>query len=194
MEKIEIEIIEGHDNSSYFWIMPAKVIDISKNSDDSDNIVKLRELEISIEEENVRNFLYPILLKYFDDSLLENKKRVEQWYDVKSGFWWNLTENYYTFDSIIKMIDELKEICELLEENYYDSRLDFIRNNYDWVLYCDDRLNPKNFPNDKNERIKLASNYVCVIIDFYNRLTKFLEKMIEKGIEKGYNLISFMGP
>ena len=45
-----IEIIEGHNPSSYFWIMPVKVKDMTKDIDDMDNIDEYRKLEISIEE------------------------------------------------------------------------------------------------------------------------------------------------
>lgn len=67
-----IEIIEGHDDSSYFWIMPVKVKDMTKDANDIDNVDEYRKLEISIEEENIRAFLFPLLLKYFDDGLPEN--------------------------------------------------------------------------------------------------------------------------
>ena len=70
-----IEIKEWHDSSSYFWIMPVKVRDMTKNADDIDNVDEYRKLEISIEEENIRAFLFPLLLKYFDDDLPENKQR-----------------------------------------------------------------------------------------------------------------------
>lgn len=199
MEKEMIEIIEGHDPASYFWVMPVKVKDITKNSDDMDNVDEFRKLEISIEEENIRAFLYPLLLKYFDEKLPENLQRFDKnivlyGNRIQATFEWYLTYNYYTMESIQNMIEEIKEITELLEDDFNNTKLDYIKEDYDWILYLDDRVNPKNLPDDKYERIKLTENYKDVIIDFYNRFIKYMENMIKEGREAGYKLISFMGP
>lgn len=199
MEKEMIEIIEGHDSSSYFWIMPVKVKDIAKNSDDIDNVDKYRKLEISIEEENIRAFLFPLLLKYFENNLLENQQRYDKGVvsyinGIQTTFEWYLTYNYYTMESIQNMIEEIKEITKLLEYDFNSTKLDYIKEDYDWILFLDDRVNPKNLPDDKYERIKLTENYKDVIIDFYNRFIKYMENMIKEGREAGYKLISFMGP
>lgn len=199
MEKEMIEIIEGHDPASYFWIMPVNVKDITKNSDDMDNVDEFRKLEISIEEESIRAFLYPLLLKYFDEKLPENLQRFDKnialyGNRIQATFEWYLTYNYYTMESIQNMIEEIKEITELLEDDFNNTKLDYIKEDYDWILYLDDRVNPKNLPDDKYERIKLTENYKDVIIDFYNRFIKYMENMIKEGREAGYKLISFMGP
>ncbi len=47
--KKEIGIVDGHDSSSYFWIMPVRVIDPS-DKDAFDNIAEMSSSEISIEE------------------------------------------------------------------------------------------------------------------------------------------------
>lgn len=198
MEEL-IEIKEGHDSSSYFWIMPVKVKDMTKDADDSDNVDEYRKVEISIEEENIRAFLFPLLLKYFDDNLPENLQRLDNHTvllvdGTQTTFEWYLTYNYYTMQSIQDMISEIKEIIELLEDDFNKSKLDYIKEDYDWILYLDHRVNTKNLPDDKHERIKLTENYKDVIINFYNRFIKYMEKMIKEGKEKGYTLISFMGP
>ena len=97
-------------------------------------------------------------------------------------------------ESIQNMIEEIKEITKLLEYDFNSTKLDYIKEDYDWILFLDDRVNPKNLPDDKYERIKLTENYKDVIIDFYNRFIKYMENMIKEGREAGYKLISFMGP
>lgn len=194
-----IEIKEGHDPSSYFWIMPVKVKDMTQNTDDIENVDEYRSLEISIEEENVRAFLFPLLLKYFDDNLPENLQRFDNGVvsysnGVQSTFEWYLTYNYYTMKSIQDMINEIREIIELLRNDFSNPKLDYIKEDYDWILFLDHRVNSKNLPNDKNERVKLTENYKDVIINFYIRFIKCMENMIEEGTNKGYKLISFMGP
>ena len=194
-----IEITEGHDPSSYFWIRPVKVSDMTKDANDTDNVDEYRKLEISIEEENIRAFLFPLLLKYFDDELPENLQRYDNHVvtytnGIQTTFEWYLTYNYYTMQWIKDMRNEIKSIIELLKDDYNSTKLDYIKEDYDWILYLDHRVNTKNLPYDKNERIKLTENYKDVIINFYNRFIKYMENMIKEGKEKGYTLISLMGP
>ncbi len=194
-----IEIKEGHDSSSYFWIMPVKVKDLTKDTNNLDNVEEYRKLEISIEEENVRAFLFPLLLKYFDDNLLANKKRegvdiVSYTNGVQSTFEWYLTYNYYTMQSVRDLINEIKEIIELLENDFNHAKLDYMKEDYDWILYLDDKIDINKLPDNKKERIKLTKTYKRDIISFYNRFIKYMENMIKEGSKKGYCFISFMGP
>ena len=50
--KKQIDIIDGHNVSSYFWIMPVRIIDCS-DTNEMDNIAEMRSSEISIEEDDV---------------------------------------------------------------------------------------------------------------------------------------------
>ena len=194
-----IEIKEGHDSSSYFWIMPVKVKDLTKDTNNLDNVEEYRKLEISIEEENVRAFLFPLLLKYFDDNLLANKKRegvdiVSYTNGVQSTFEWYLTYNYYTMQSVRDLINEIKEIIELLENDFNHAKLDYMKEDYDWILYLDDKIDINKLPDNKKERIKLTKTNKRDIISFYNLFIKYMENMIKEGSKKGYCFISFMGP
>ena len=59
---MQIPIVEGHDGSSYFWIMPVRHIAVS--DDNWNGIEECREQEISIEEDDIGEFLYYFLDKY----------------------------------------------------------------------------------------------------------------------------------
>lgn len=193
-----IQIIEGHNSSSYFWIMPVKIKDITKNTDDFNNVEEYRELEISIEEEDIRAYLFPILLEFFDDNLEENKKRGVEYVqyinpEECSTFEWYLTYNYYTFENIENMINKIKELIALLNIDYNSKKLEEIKKQYDWLLYETSEYNPnKNYT--ENEINDIIERNKDMIIDFYERFIKYMQNMIIKGKEKGYSLISFMGP
>ena len=157
-------IIEGSCGGSYFNIFLAEIININEDTDLNDNVKEISDFSISIEEDTIHKFLYPLLLKYFNPSLLENKNRGDA-----EGFEWYLTNNYYTIDDIEKMIKEIKQIMILLKEDYNNSKLDFISEGY-------------------------KSDSADEFINFYKRFIEYLQKMIIKGNEEGYNLISFVGP
>lgn len=184
-----IRIIEGGCGSSYFNIFPIKVINANNDTDATDNVEEMWDEAIAIEEENVNSFLYPLLKKYFNSDLLENKNRR----DANDEFEWYLTNNFYTCDSIEKKIKEIKKIMILLKNDYDNSKLDFIKENYSWVLYLDSRVDSRNIPKN-SECNELVKPYVDEIINFYKRFIDYLEKMMINGKKYGFNLITFIGP
>lgn len=178
--KKEIDIVDGHDGSSFFWIMPARVIDYS-NSDSLDNVAEMRSLEISIEEDDVNQYLTPFLYKYFDDELPENKYRADGvWkddngkmqYNYITGFEWNLTYNYFSFEHIANIIEDVRDTVDALSTGRE-------------TIYTKELRKKRGFATDAEMEL---------IIDFYNRFVYRMEYMLKIGAEKGYNLISFMGP
>ena len=203
--KEEIRIVDGHDSSSYFWIMPVRVIDDS-DTNDLDNVAEMKSVEISIEEDDVNQYLTPFLYQYFDEELEANKKRVEdRWTDDDgnvqatyiSGFEWYLTHNFYVFDSIQKMLDDIRDTSEALltgRETEYTMKL---REKRGWATYellyakdlSDEQVKDYNAKRPKEDRTE-----VNLIVDFYQRFIYRMEYMMRVGAEKGYNLISFMGP
>lgn len=199
--KKEIEIIDGHDSSSYFWIKPVRVIDFS-DTNSIDNVTEMKTVEISIEEDDVNQFLTPFLYKYFDNELKVNKKRVDNCSDIDnvsyvSGFEWYLTHNFYTYHAVEQMLDDIRDTIDALSlrrENEYTTKL---REKRGWATYqlcyvkdwTEEQIKEYN-----DNRPKEDDTEVDLIIDFYERFIYRMEYMIRIGKEKGYNLISFMGP
>lgn len=193
-----IKIVEGHNSSSHFWIMPVKIKDMNKNTNDIDNVDEYRKLEISIEEEDVDSYLRPILLEIFNDELPENKKREIDLVhyinpEAYSTFEWYLTYNFFTFEDIEELINRIKRISKLLKNDYNNVELDRIKLNYDWLIYGLAEYDRKR-EYSIEEKDKMIKENIDLIIDFYERFIKYMEIMKNEGKEKGYNLISFMGP
>ncbi len=189
--KREIGIVDGHDSSSYFWIMPIRVIDYS-DTNAIDNIAEMGSSEISIEENDVNQYLTPFLYKYFDENLEANRKR----YDAK-GFEWYLTYNFFTFDSIIKILSDIRDTIDALSsgrENEFTAKLKIKRGTATYQLIYSKELNEEQIKEYNDNRPTEDDTEVELIIDFYNRFIYRMEYMLKVGEEKGYNLISFMGP
>ena len=203
--KKEIGIVDGHDSSSYFWIMPVRVIDYS-NTDAIDNVAEMRSAEISIEEDDVAQYLTPFLYKYFDDELEANKKRVEDyWIDDDgiehaspvSGFEWYLTHNFFTFDSVEKILKDIKDTMDALStgrENEFTAQLRKKRGTATYELLYAKDLSEEQIKEYNAHRPEEDNTEVALLLDFYYRFTYRMEYMLKVGKEKGYNLISFMGP
>ena len=203
--KREIGIVDGHHSSSYFWIMPVRIVD-DTNTDSIDNVAEMKSVEISIEENDVFQYLTPFLYTYFDDNLDANKKRVEDlWIDDNgiehatyvSGFEWNLTYNYYTYDSMAKILKDIRDTVDALtagRETEYTVKL---RGKRGWaayqLLYARD-LSEEQIKAYNDNRPTEDDTEVELIIDFFQRFLYRMEYMMRVGKEKGYDLISFMGP
>ena len=203
--KEEIGIVDGHDSSSYFWIMPVRVIDYT-DTDNTDNVAEMRSSEISIEENDVDQYLTPFLYKYYDDELEANKRRRYDWWidddgneqiTYVSGFEWYLTHNFFTFDSTRRILEDIRHTIEALSSGRETEYTIELRKKRGWetheLLYAKDLTKEQikaynaNRPTEDDTKIEL-------IIDFYRRFIYRMEYMLTVGKEKGYDLISFMGP
>ena len=197
----EIVIVDGHDSSSYFWIMPVRVRD-NANTNQMENVFEMRSNEISIEEDDVYHYLTPFLYKYFDMELDANRKRIE--YDETDddgnvehifvdGFEWNLTNNFFTHESMMHILDDISSTILDLESGKENEFIAQIRENGGFTAWKTVRLDE---PTEERYTCKSLKTEVSsdTIIDFYRRFTYRMEYMMKVGKEKGYDLISFMGP
>ena len=203
--KKEIGIVDGHDSSSYFWIMPVRVIDFS-NTNSIDNVAKMRSAEISIEEDDVAQYLTPFLYKYFDAELEANKNRIEDyWIDddgnehinIVDDFEWYLTHNFFAFDSIKNIMKDISDTIDALSSGWETEYTKKLRKKRGLatgkLLYAKD-MSEEQIKEYNANRPTEDDTETELIIDFYRRFLYRMEYMLKVGEEKGYNLISFMGP
>lgn len=189
--KPEIGLIDGHDSTSYFWVMPVRIIDY-RDTNGIFNVAEMRKCEISIEENDVDDYLSPYLLKYFDDKLLANRKRVADHREV--CFEWNLTYNFYTYDTMEKVIADIEDtICALSTggENEYTAKLMKKKIEPGQMIYVkarDRRARDDAWQPSEDDAT------VDMLIDFYRRFIYRMKYMMTVGRENGFDLISFMGP
>lgn len=189
--KREIGIIDGHDSSSYFWIMPVRVIDYDDTAN-LDSVAEMRSAEISIEEDDVAQYLTPFLYNYFDEEIEENKKRKNV-----SGFEWYLEHNYFTYEQMAHILKDIAKTVEALalgRETEYTKKLKIKRGTATYQLLYAKNLTEDEVATSNANRPAENDTEIGLIIDFYQRFVYRMEYMMRVGKEKGYNLISFMGP
>ena len=195
--KEEIGIVDGHDSSSYFWIQPVRIIDFS-DTNGTDNVAEMKMAEISIEEDDVAQYLTPFLDKYFDNELEANKKRIGNTGDSNvNGFEWYLTYNFYTYDAIKNMLKDIRGTIDVLSSGRKNEFTDKLKEKRGWATYeliFSKNLTAEQIKEYNDNRPKEDDTKAELIIDFYQRFIYRMEYMMKIGEEKGYNLISFMGP
>lgn len=181
----QIPIVEGHEGSSYFWIMPVRHVEVS--DDNWYGIEECREQEISIEEDDVGEFLYFFLDKYFDHSYPYGKARDRY---CGSGFEWNLEYNIYTYETIREMLDEIELCAGLLETDFDNPALTDLKNGFHPYTFDPDENRYQKKLTDEEEY--LIRDNIGIALDFYERFVRRMRKMMQAADD--YELISFMGP
>lgn len=191
-----LEITEGHDGGACFWIYP--VVVHKKYNIGSEDVEKLPE-EISLDEDHFVHFLEYFFLKYFDAELPFNKWRIEyridgEEYAYVEGFEWYLEHNFYTYDSIGKMLDEIEKTANLLESDYDNEYLKPIveklveRYSINYMVEYDS----EDYHVNKNDQPQAIKKNIHVVVDFYRRFVERINKMMEHN--RGTNVICIMGP
>ena len=200
--KEEIGIVDGHDGSSYFWIMPVRVIDYT-DTNDYDNVAEMKCAEISIEENDVDQYLTPFLLKHYDAALEANKRRIDYYLSDDnetasiSCFEWNLTHNFYTHQSVSNILSDIRDTIDALssgKETEFTTALKVKRGIETYQLLYSKDLSKEQIKEYNATRPTEDHTEPSLLIDFYQRFIYRMEYMLKIGQEKGYDLISVMGP
>ena len=182
----QIEIKEESDPSSYFYFHP---VIIEKSSKIKEDDIKYLEEKFLIEEGDIECFLFYFLKKYFDENLLYNRER---YYDCEGyirHFEFYLTDNFYTYETLEKMCDEILDVARLLEADYDNAKLDSIKEFFS-VFYLCDREDP-DYQNRNTSR-EAMQRHIGAVTDFYRRFVERLRKMMKNNPDT--DLISVMGP
>lgn len=181
----QVELIEGHDTSSYFWIMPVK----QEEHPPVDRLAKVtehRQEEISIEEYDVFQYLSPFLERYFDP-YYPYFCRVET---APFRFEWNLEYNLYSYDTMERMLRDIEECAALMEHDPKNQRLLLLLEKL--PTGCFDEKTHEYRKTTPEEKMLYFCKNVPLYIDFYRRFVYRMRRMMARSPE--YHLISFMGP
>ena len=182
----QIPIVEGHDSSSYFWIMPVRAVEVT--DDNWSGIEECVKHQISIEETHVAEFLYYFLDKYFDRDYPYGSARGEY---CGTGFEWNLEYNIYTYEAMKQMQDEIERVSTLLQTNFEDPILTDIKKGFRWTTFDPDENRYMKKLTEAQKKQVIRDN-IGIAADFYERFVRRMRQMMEYADD--YALISFMGP
>ena len=186
----QISIEEGHNTSSFFWIMPVNELDSIEKG--WFGVEEATAAELSIEEDVIFNYLGEFLLKHFDSSLYKVCKNPE--YGTPK-FEWNLEWNFYEYKTIKKIIEEIKELCHLLKTDYKNEKTMWFRTKNCKFYLRSNQEKLRNYDGTDTSVIledKMTNEEINTAIDFYNRFIFQMEQMMK--YYPNYQFIDFMGP
>ncbi len=192
----DLEIEEGHNGGSCFWIKPVKIATpdyiCQKGERIFYDIVECISSEISIEEENIEAFLWQFFLRHFNHDLSMEYRELSGGTEY-SGFEWNLTHNIYTYDEIRNLLADIREKLPLIQKDFDSADLELFVKHFPkppCTAILGRQLIPLNRTAEEIHSYRLE--HLGLFIDFYERFCKRMEKMLQDN--PTYNHISVMGP
>ena len=186
----QIPIEEGHNTSSFFWIMPVNELDSKEKG--WFGVEEETNAEFSIEEDYIINYLKEFLLKHFDSSLYKVCRNPE---DRIPEFEWNLEWNFYEYKTVKKIIEEIKELCHLLKTDYKNEKTLWFRTRNCKFYLPSNQEKLRNYKGTDSSVIledKMTDEEINTAIDFYNRFIFQMEQMMK--YYPNHQFINFMGP
>ena len=148
-----------------FSIMPVRVLDYS-DTNNPDNVEEMSRVAISIEKDDVEQYLKPFLERYFDCELEANNYRVDYAQDEETGemkfvnvvgFQWYRANNFYTLGAVECILEDIRKTVDAI-------------------------------------KAKASRAEPALITEFYESFIIKMENMIKAAEEEGFDLISFEGP
>ena len=142
---------------------------------------------ISMEEEDILDFLYYFLDKYFDESCPHEVFR-DCCQDERFA-WYDYT--LYSYDAMHAMLDEIERCALLLKTDFDNPVLTPIKENFEPCIF-----DPNNYYSSKyfspDEAAQLIRQNIGLAIDFYERLVRRVRGMLRCAVD--YEFIAFIGP
>lgn len=182
----QLPIVEGGNGAgAHFDITPVRRTTPSKENEDG--IEKCLEHFISIAEEIVSEFLSVFMDKYFDEAYPYGEIR-DSFY--ASAFDWYAKYNFYTYETMEKMLAEIEECTRLLAEDYDNPALQEVKSKFQASTF---------YPGDDfyrhrwtaEEEAQLIRDNIHLAVDFYQRFVKRMRQMMKAAPD--YDIINVMG-
>lgn len=177
----KIEILEEYDPGGYFIIGAATVDD---GFEDIDYFtIYTYDDNFYIDEGDIDSFLWYFLKKYFDEELSYNTRRGA----FVSGFERWGEPNYFTYQSIELMLQDMEEKRALLMSDFHNEKLAELKKWFSIFYMCE--------PEDedyKNPQSDSVERNIGVVIDFYRGFIDRMRNIMKSHPES--NVIAFLGP
>lgn len=183
-------IQKGHDPGACFWIMPVKCH--STECFGWESVEECKSAEISLDEFDVDGFLSYFFKRHFDATLIYNQQRHDDVHGVKdlcfpAEFEWYLTYNFYTYDGIQAMIEDIRQVMDAIEcGGLEEAPLELSREIKNWFFTVTDSST------DRAAAEALAFASPSVVMDYYRSFISHMEEMM--AAYPDWPLISVMGP
>ncbi len=185
------EILKGHDSGASFWIQPVKVL--KDKCIGNNDVTECPEKEISLDEEDVHDFLCYFFRKHFDKTLVYNCQRKEDCTEnavMKPYFEWYLTHNFYTYETAEKMCRDIEIFADNLERVGLDCIPDgFLKY---WLIRFNNNITIENWEQNIDALKPNVIKNIPVVADYCRKVADAIRAMMKN--KPDWQLISVMGP
>lgn len=171
-DRYHIRMKKGHNRRLRFWFCP--VNDKIMNADQD----WPEEAELSCDNICTRTLFFPFIRKYYPGE-----------------FEWKNELNLMPFDNVRAMIREVRKVARVMKRNFNDPRLKKYTRNIDIDLLVDsEEYEEKYMSAPDSVRRQAVEEHADVVIEFYTRLTDWLEKTMDQYEPEGYQYMAIFAP
>lgn len=189
-----IEILEGHQGSACFRIMPVALPDEGLLPGAGDEVftkaLRRTAEEISIDEDDVEMFLFYFLKRNYNQKRSMLYRRLEHPEPLGVEFEWNLEDNVYSYDEMRRMLAEMRETAARLVLDYDDPSLAGVKERFRASAFVHESVSVWDMT-PVQEQVFIPPN-IAVATDFYERFARRMELMMARAPQ--FSDVSFTGP
>lgn len=194
---IQIPICKKGDDCPGYWIGAVKMEKYKDMFGWADENIQYIGEPIGIEKGDAECFLEYYLEKHFRPEIIYNRLRVDylwdgEFYAYHDGFQEYGVDNYYTYEIMGWLLEDMEDTIELLRTDYDNKELEQVKKHF-WFGYMLDYKNMEQSQYDTSEKAdQLIKENIEVVIDFYQRFVEAMWKIMDENPEG--NCISITGP
>ncbi len=189
-----IEILEGHQGSACFRIMPVALPDEGLLPGAGDEVftkvLRRTAEEISIDEDDVEMFLFYFLKRCYNQERSMRYRRLEHPEPLGVEFEWNLEDNVYSYDEMRRMLAEMRETAARLVLDYDDPSLAGVKEHFRASAFAAAPVSVWEMTPVQQQ--DLIRRNIVVATDFYERFVRRMELMMARAPQ--FSDVSFTGP
>lgn len=174
----QIVITEGHGRGGYFHIMPVAAEESQNTSVETD--------VISLDEDEIFDFLYFFLKKYYDPEL--NRKCRGEWNHDEDFDWYG--DNYFSYAAMKSIVHDIEQYAEMIRDDYKNPLLAELKKGFHASSFDQD-YSYTIVENRLPDAVIIETNR-HIAVDFYQRFANRMRSMMQHAPQ--CELICFTGP
>ncbi len=193
----EIPISKKEDDCPGYWMGAVKMEKYKDMFGVGDENIQYIGEPIGIEKGDAECFLEYYLEKHFRPEIIYNRLRVDylwnnEFYAYYDGFQEYGVDNYYTYEIMGWLLEDIEDTIELLRTDYDNKELASIKKEFSCYYMIDYKNMSQNNYDTPEKRDMLVQENIEVVIDFYQRFVEAMWKIMDENPEG--NCISVTGP
>ncbi len=167
-----IRMKRGHSRRLRFWFAPVSEKIMNADAD------WLEEAELSVDNICCRELFFPFIVKY-----------------LPGEFKWRNELNLMPFGNVRDMTKEVRKVAAMMKKNFNDPKLAPYKTGITLdLLMSAEEYESRYSGASEAEKQRAIKQYSGVVVEFYERLCRWLDNTVDRYEPMGFNAIAIFAP